>query len=612
MNNFEKIQKIEAKLVQWEEDLNPVYENKVSEFFGRFLRKIESGVQKLGYFIFVTHKWETKQERYLHNFEKQWIKIEKILNDTDPQEKRALFKQIKKLDKLCELLLQKEDKINKKNVNSLKQSFKPLIEDHNNIIRDDEDIQAAIEANLQVEEEFDEDEDNQIPKAFFPPKKVLNENKEVAKPVMEQKPPVDLAPKVDKERIEDPRIIEQKQEEFEKKNKEMELAPKIDKEVDEGFNDEDIQAAIEASLQEEEEFDDDDVYNQTPKIFLPPKKVLNNNKEAVPKPVIMQEKPLIEPQIPPIQRDLVIKKEKENKEIEAQKPKPRIVPKQEPERQRPPILVPKNNLKIIDKGNMHPLHLAAREGEVEKMKALMPMDLNIQDNEGRTALSLVSELELGKKNSCIKWLLENGANINIADKEGRLPLHYGASMGYTNTHYLIPTDINIQDNEGRTALSYAVEKEKVTVNQLLDKGADINIADEKGNLPLHYAAMAGHDDCFHILLSKYHVSIDVKGMNDRTALSFAAEAGSEKIVKELLRKGAQASSVDEYGNTPLHYAARKGILALSPLMQELMMKAPDDVFLKNYEGKTAYDLAKEAGQKGVLAAYKQRWPQYID
>ena len=48
--------------------------------------------------------------------------------------------------------------------------------------------------------------------------------------------------------------------------------------------------------------------------------------------------------------------------------------------------------------------------------------------------------------------------------------------------------------------------------------------------------------------------LEYKDGNNRTALSWAAEAGNKAIVKQLLEKGADPEAKDLNGQTPLFYA----------------------------------------------------------
>ncbi len=88
------------------------------------------------------------------------------------------------------------------------------------------------------------------------------------------------------------------------------------------------------------------------------------------------------------------------------------------------------------------------------------------------------------------------------------------------------TSINdvAQDNpDKRTALMYAalIGKDE-TVKLILQKGPDINQADNKGNTALHFAASFGHSGVVFLLL-KHGANIESTNNAQQTALMIAAD-----------------------------------------------------------------------------------------
>ena len=77
----------------------------------------------------------------------------------------------------------------------------------------------------------------------------------------------------------------------------------------------------------------------------------------------------------------------------------------------------------------------------------------------------------------------------------------------------------------------------------------------------------GHEAVVKLLLEK---GADIESKDDygRTPLSWAAEGGHKAVVKLLLEKGADMESKDDYGQTPLSWAAEGGHEAVVQLLLE--------------------------------------------
>lgn len=81
--------------------------------------------------------------------------------------------------------------------------------------------------------------------------------------------------------------------------------------------------------------------------------------------------------------------------------------------------------------------------------------------------------------------------------------------------------------------------------------------DDKGHLPLQWAALNGRVAAVRLLLAA-GAEVDARDAAGQTALHWAAVRGSGAAVEELLRAGASVEAADERGYRPVHVAAQHG------------------------------------------------------
>lgn len=195
-------------------------------------------------------------------------------------------------------------------------------------------------------------------------------------------------------------------------------------------------------------------------------------------------------------------------------------------------------LRLLQEASLGPLQKAAWKGDLSFVKSLVKHGTPVNqacDFNHWTALHATAHaghVEIAE------FLIQQGANVNVRDKDGYTPLHNTAdSFVKGRPPKRTEADrnriaalllkhgalVNANINHGDTPLHGAVETNNVALVQLLlENGANANIQQAQGMTPLHFALSAGN--------------------------------GLVQVVRLLLAHGADSSVIDEYGHTPTDYA----------------------------------------------------------
>lgn len=181
-----------------------------------------------------------------------------------------------------------------------------------------------------------------------------------------------------------------------------------------------------------------------------------------------------------------------------------------------------------------------------------------------------------------------------------------------------------RDGFGETALHYAAENGAYEiVKVLVASGADMNVYDDSGRLPVHCAVQRKRGDEWELVvrflrdaafrsqeLKEFHggdFELEAKRDYDKTLLVQAAEIGDAVRVKDLIRRGANLSAQDVFGESALHYAAENGHYEV---VKELVRAGADLRLLDDSERTPlACSLERERGQWKEVARFL-RDPQF--
>jgi len=277
-----------------------------------------------------------------------------------------------------------------------------------------------------------------------------------------------------------------------------------------------------------------------------------------------------------------------------------------------------------------------------------PSAVGDKDGRGMTALHYAAQ-----KGDflTVNTLLGNGADANALNLKNESPLlcavicasGHGSDNNYIqiiNTLLNVKALINSGDGRKMTALHHAVAGRCSTelMKLLIDRGADVNAADEEGNTPLHFAARNGYPDVIGMLTVR---GADILRQNKEgetpvdTARLFshplAAAVMKEKVgerdmnlkarelfiaidrndpakVRELVTGGkalVNAKEASGEGRTPLHLAVEKG----NAEIVEYLISQGAKVNAKDLRGRTPLSRAREGKMseiEGILTKHGAR------
>ncbi|MDH4226389.1 MAG: ankyrin repeat domain-containing protein [Deltaproteobacteria bacterium] len=265
-------------------------------------------------------------------------------------------------------------------------------------------------------------------------------------------------------------------------------------------------------------------------------------------------------------------------------------------------LIEEKNIEInsINDSGETPLYLAAASANGTMVEYLIKRgaSLNAKENvKGKTALH--AAIENGNIMT-VNTLVAAGVNVTSEDNEGRRPVHYAVMINDEEKLRAIAragADMNARDFEGVSSLHMALLKGNMKIAAVLvSLGANINVMNNLGDTPLHGAVTSKAAEAVEFLISSGS-SVNAKNNEGRTPLHAAVTSGEYKTVKLLASvSGADVNAQDKTGITPLHLAA----LAGRDDMAFILIKRGASVSLKNNDGKSALDIARESKKQKLV------------
>lgn len=181
--------------------------------------------------------------------------------------------------------------------------------------------------------------------------------------------------------------------------------------------------------------------------------------------------------------------------------------------------------------------------------------------------------------------LDEGGNINVTDDPGCTPLHWAVNEDFKGSH-------------------------RELVELLIERGADVNARDDLRQTPLHWVSNKEAAD----LLIKAGAKVNAKDSDGVTILYSsvrnAANASAtwemySGLVKLLIEYGADVNAVTRAGETPLHVVARQYDQEKVAKVCELLIAGGARVNERAANGRSPLDEALVQGRDATAAVLRK-------
>ena len=251
------------------------------------------------------------------------------------------------------------------------------------------------------------------------------------------------------------------------------------------------------------------------------------------------------------------------------------------------------------------LHLVCKSGNISAFDYLMNIyrfDYKEKDKDHKTILSYAiasNNYDLFK--TVFNLFNHDKIKMNFKDIDGNTLLHEAATTNNINVvDLLVKTneiDLEARNTCEETMLHIAIRFGDLDfIKHIVSYGVDVNVQDDDNYAPLHIACTRNKYSIVEFLLSLETIKINIKDRNGRTPLIYACEKNLNQMAKLFIRsKNIDLTSKGSKGNSILQIFCKNGNYEMVKYVYELKKdnKRIFNVYEKNFEGKTALDIAKE-------------------
>jgi ankyrin repeat protein len=212
--------------------------------------------------------------------------------------------------------------------------------------------------------------------------------------------------------------------------------------------------------------------------------------------------------------------------------------------------------KRVDAAGSTPLHIAATQGSTKLVEGLLDAGARLDVADRNGYFPLHRAVRHGNYETVAILVKQHEAGITVSDKFSFTPLAIACQLGWKKCAEVLLKEFTIQDNIPKTAIALAVENCHYSIVRRFlewDK-ALIEYCKE----PLLQAARRGHTDMVKFLVDQ-DVDLFFKDRHSQTVLHKACISGRTELARFLVEeKKLHPDPADCSFRTPLYYAAEKG------------------------------------------------------